>query len=164
MACWQVQKEEILLLKSIYCAEGECVVTCCSTDGSGPPTVLTEETLTDTECPSERTSLCVSITLHIEAHFPDGIALKVAFVLPKGYPRYDPPSMSLSCITFSREQLMELTQKATQHSEMLVPEASLFDILEKIKDDVMGLRLPDPVARQGEVLEGPGTVAAGRLA
>ena len=142
--CWELQKEEVLLLKSMYCGEGECLVTCVSNSLCFPPSVLSDEALIRTKELSDNELIHISIRLNEpgSSHTAD---VEVKFTLPKGYPKYEPPIISIAGKHIPSEHLIELSEQASTHSKALLPGACLYDTLQKIKDNVMSMRSYDPV-------------------
>lgn len=130
---WELQKQEMLLLKSIYSREGECLVTL-SSDGCSAPSVLSEDALVNSQTPSGNE------TAHIHVRLPSqtcDMDVEVIFLLPRGYPQCEPPTISIRSKHMTLEYLTQLAENATRHSKTLLPSACLFDIIEKIKDDIL---------------------------
>ena len=142
-SCWDLQKEEILLLMSVYCGEGECVVTS-RTPQSSTAALLEEEVAMDALCdmrePGQAT-FDVSVKLALEGEAD----VLVRFSLSSLYPKSDAPTISVTSPHMASEDLALLAQHTTSHSTTVLPRPCLLDILEKIKDNIMTVRLRDPM-------------------
>lgn len=157
--CWLLQKEEILLLRSIYCGEGECLVSCVTSNDSSSE--MTEDALISTKNLSENEFIHICIKLHAQTHSPGGTDVEVGFTLPKGYPKCEAPNISITSKHMTKERSIGLSQKAEMHSRLMLPEACLYDALQKINDDIIGVGSPDP-ACSSELCKGQVTLATGK--
>ena len=155
-SCWQLQKDEILLLMSIYCGEGECLVSCVSNNGcSKTTTEMTEDALSaiKDEDLSETDFISIRIKLEAQINSSGDYNVEVEFCLPKRYPKYDPPNISITSGHMTEEQLIRLLENAELHSSTLLPEGCLYDTLQKIQDDVMSIQSFHPVPLSEEFRE-----------
>ena len=132
--------EELVTLRSIYCAPGEFVVVF-------PPT-LSSDSL-DTAPPG---GLPAFVTIEIALHVPVGddldshecIQLKVALTLSREYPVDDAPLIELASPHLKSNSLTELGHDSIQYGLSLKPEPSLFAILERLKLSVADTVQRDP--------------------
>lgn len=151
---WHVQKEEILLLMSVYCGEGECAVSYEPAHSDFPPKkerLVKMETLCDMHEPApwnnsgEGKFFNIYVKLQVQTEFEQSIDVQVTFSLPKLYPNIEVPVISISSDHVIQEDLSRLTKRANSLSKALLPQPCLLEILAEIKDDIMGVRLCDPI-------------------
>ena len=145
--CWQLQEEEMLLLRSIYCRPGEFLAynAPCPTSASsiGSEGCIAEDSSCPIRPPSEQETVCVCIKLQMHAPCGQDSAVTVQCSLPKLYPKLESPGITISSHHLPNEYLMELNCKISSHSKALLPEPCLFDILEEIKGELVKLEPPD---------------------
>ena len=151
--CWQLQKEEVLLLMSVYCGEGECVVTYGPAHSETPPKekLLLMDALCNMHEPPPPTNgddvFHVDVKLQVQTGPEWNVDVLVQFYLPKLYPKSEVPVISISSDLVVQEDIAQLAKRANSHSMTPFPQPCLLDILAGIKDDVMRMRLCDPIAR-----------------
>lgn len=140
---WQLQKEEILLLMSVYCGEGECVVTCKPESPSMEQLRVDDLSDLEEEDTGKMRTFCVCVKLAVLTDLEPSINVQVQFSLPHLYPISEVPVISITSDHVGLEDLTELTQGAISHSTSLLPQPCMLDVLEKIKDDIMRVQLCD---------------------
>lgn len=142
-SCWQLQREEVLLLRSIYCGEGECLVFQ-EKDGhlisSGSDTEEDDSLLSE-----EPREVSIVITFQIQTEKGLGISMTVRFTLPQLYPKFQPPHISLSSNQITQVGISKILQDVESYSRTLQPEPCLMDTLARIRDVVMTLEQNDLV-------------------
>lgn len=138
-SCLQMQKEEILLLQSIYCGENECSVFLKEQQYSYKTAydVMSQDEVT----PSDKENIHISIKFQMQANHKHNV--EVEMTLPKRYPILEPPNISIFCNHIPQWKVIEVTQNSQLYCRGRLPEPCLFDSLEQIKEDLFKLELSD---------------------
>lgn len=140
-------KEELHTLKSVYCDSDECSIV--------TPSWLNFDNLgTSDICSVGEIVLCVTLTIHymrssLHAYKHSStteycedkgviqtVVVDVVFTLTDSYPHAH-PIISLSSSHLCQIILHKLEQCVRVYAQSLVPEHCLFDVLEKLKEDIL---------------------------
>ena len=141
---WEVQREEVLALKSIYCGPGEC-------------TLLSPHTFAQLECSDQsgcrndvhsfpvslEFRLAVPIDQEVTSSNKAGQKITVTFQLSESYPEIS-PQIIVSSEHIHTACLDALQQNALAYACSLKPEPCLFSVLEMLKDNAMEMVANDP--------------------
>jgi hypothetical protein len=174
--CRQLQEEEILMISSIYCKEGEFLAydvdtastrACLSAGTTGTTGCTCEEacsagdSLCRAKAPLDKETVCIHIKLQVhEAHSLD-LGVTVQCILPKLYPRLESPNITISSRHMPTDYLIELNCRISLHCKTFIPEPCVFDVLEWIKAELVKLESPDTPELSWEPVKAPITLTMG---
>lgn len=142
---WDAQREELSILNNIYCGEGEFAVV----SGNFSRKDLDEDVRTSDVLYPVILSVRLTISHHVASAWCNVVVVMAEFSLSHDYPG-QPPGIRLRSPYLQPQLVDSLGLAAAQVAASLVPEPSLFQILEHMKQVVVESLTDNPALLSGE--------------